>query len=171
MDGEHVLGSYGILRHGAYVEDVGAGGEVGVFGVGRGCHRSPLMVDALHIILVELCLHIIVGEGREVDGERVLVMAEYHLVGALQLTTEHDSVESLVDRDAVDEQIGDEHVWGGNTAMELFASGVDGDHAVARAEDDAAVGQTQRTVLGEGVAQHVVGEQIASDVVVVRVHA
>ena len=52
VDGEHTLRSHGVLRHGTHVEDVGAGGEIGVFGVGCGCHRSPLMVDALHIILV-----------------------------------------------------------------------------------------------------------------------
>ena len=51
-DGKHALWAYGVLRHGTHVEDVGAGSEVGVFGMGRGCHRSPLMVDALHIILV-----------------------------------------------------------------------------------------------------------------------
>ena len=52
VNGEHTLRSYGFLRHGTHMEDVGAWREIGVFGLWRGCHRSPLMVDTLHIILV-----------------------------------------------------------------------------------------------------------------------
>ena len=104
------------------------------------------------------------------EGKRVLRVAERESGSALQRAAEHSGVETLVDRDAVDEQVSDEHMRCGNPAMELFACRVDGDHTIAGAEDDAAVGQSQRTVFGEGVAQHVVGEQVAPDVVVARVH-
>ncbi len=170
MDGESAFCAYGILRHGAHVEDVCSWCEIGVFSAWNGCHRSPLVVDALHIILVELCLNIAVGEGGEVDGKRVLVVAECDFVGALQWLTEYGGVERLVDRDAVDEQVGDHHAGCSNAMVLALTCGVDGDHAVAGAEDDASVGQAQRTVLGEGVAQYVVGELVASDVVVVWIY-
>ena len=104
------------------------------------------------------------------DGERVLRVAEREPGCALQRTGEYDGVKSFVDGDAVDEQVGDEHVWRGEPAVELLMCGVDGNHAVARAEDDAAVGQSQRTVFGEGVAQYVVGELVAPDVVVAWIY-
>ena len=138
---------------GLHAEGIGARGQVGVAGGMGVAGIDPVVVEAVHLIIIMYAFVLAEVEGGEREAEAVLVVGEAHLATAVEQGVD-GSVGGRAHELVVDLQVAQAD---GYLTQGVDIGGVEHRDAVGAAEDEAAVGQLTGGAVSELVAADAVG--------------